>query len=304
MTKTPQLLTEKFLSSYDDKPQHMNELGSFVFYRTYSRWLPNEGRRETWKEAVARAVEYNVGIEYLEEAKKSLKPDIDTLRKEAEQLFDNIFNLEQFLSGRTHWVGGADTGVADKFPLANFNCSFLNIESWEDANDLFYLLLVGTGVGFKTTKESAKGLPVIRNNVTLKHSEYNPLPKEERLENTELVELDNGYVKMYVGDSKEGWVQALSCYFDIHTKDEYKDVHTLKISYNSIRPAGERLVTFGGSASGHEPLKDMFENIKDVFQGKFAPVEEAGDGHVYIRPIHVLDVGNLIGNNVVVGGKL
>src|SRR5690554_7488922 len=67
--------------------------------------------------------------------------------REAEELFDNIFNLRQFLSGRTHWVGGADTKVAEKFPLANFNCSFIEITKWNDLAELFYLLLVGTGVG-------------------------------------------------------------------------------------------------------------------------------------------------------------
>src|SRR5690625_5971162 len=78
-----------------------------------------------------------------------------------------MFNLRQFLSGRTLWVGGSEQGVAEKFPLANFNCSFLNIESWLDFGDLFYLLLVGTGVGLKSTKTMAAGLKQFRNDVKI-----------------------------------------------------------------------------------------------------------------------------------------
>lgn len=202
------LLSESFLSQYPDQPEHMNELSQFVFYRTYSRWLDKENRRETWKEAVARAVNYNVGLS-IEQFKRNNIRDkdgkfLEGMKQEAEALFHNIFNLRQFLSGRTHWVGGADTGVAEKYPLANFNCSFLNIESWEDLGDLFYLLLVGVGVGFKCTKEMARNLDPIRTNFTLLHSEYEPVPKEQRLERTKINVMDNGYAKIYVGDSKEG----------------------------------------------------------------------------------------------------
>lgn len=198
------LLRDEFIEQYPDAPEHMNELGSFVFYRTYSRWLPDEERRETWKEAIRRAVEYNVSISIDEFKKNGITPQFDKIQAEAETLFDNIFNLRQFLSGRTHWVGGAKTGVAEKFPLANFNCSFVNITKWKDLVDLFYLLLVGCGVGFKCTKDMARNLPPVRTNFELIHSEYNPLPKSERLEFTNFQTMTNGYAKIYIGDSKEG----------------------------------------------------------------------------------------------------
>ena len=54
-----QLLTDKFIARFPDFPNHMNELGKFVYYRTYSRWLPEMKRRETWKETCRRSVEYN-----------------------------------------------------------------------------------------------------------------------------------------------------------------------------------------------------------------------------------------------------
>ncbi|CAB4142408.1 RTPR, ribonucleoside-triphosphate reductase, adenosylcobalamin-dependent [uncultured Caudovirales phage] len=293
------LLSNEFIAQYPDAPDHMNQLSSFVFYRTYSRWLEDKNRRETWKETCARAVEYNVGLAKTHYEKIGLKYNQQELVNEAEALFDSMFNLKQFLSGRTLWIGG--TKASEKYPLGNFNCSFTNIEKWEDLSELFYLLLVGTGVGFKCTKKMADNLPKVRTDVTLIHSDYNPLPTNERLELTDVHILENGYAKMLIGDSKEGWVSALKWYFKLITEPLYREIHTIKISYNSVRPKGERLKTFGGTASGHEPLREMFEGFDKVLKNEIdttlAPIV---DGQV--RPIHILDMGNLIGNNVVVGG--
>jgi len=320
--ETKQLLTDEFITQYPDFPPHMNALGTFVYYRTYSRFLPEKGRRETWKETVRRATEFNVGLAVKHHERIGYPVDYEWHRKEAEMLFENMFNLRQFLSGRTLWVGGADGGVAEKYPLANFNCSFVNIASWSDLGDLFYLLLVGTGVGFKCTKAMVAALPPIRTNTTLLHSEYEPVPKSARYESTVLRDMANGYAKIYVGDSKEGWVDSLRVYLDILTKPEYEHIHTVKISYNSVRPNGERLNTFGGTASGPEPLREMFDGIDRVLKNEIdpslAPLDEAypdpygllaarDDDRKYedyrrVRPIHILDIGNLIGNNVVVGG--
>lgn len=307
----------------------MNALGKFVYLRTYSRFLSAEGRRENWRETVRRATEYNVqlGVKHMDRI--GYGADIEWHRKEAEALFDAMFHLRQFLSGRTLWVGGAENGVADKYPLANFNCSFINIKSWADLGDLFYLLLVGTGVGFKCTKEFAANLPPIRTNTTLLHSDYVAVPKAARYESTQLRDMANGYAKIYVGDSKEGWVDSLRTYLRILTEPAFEHIHTVKISYNSVRPNGERLNTFGGTASGPEPLREMFDGINRVLKNEIDPslaplnfshpsvIDESfdyfegvrnvhgnKDYDVYkrVRPIHILDIGNLIGNNVVVGG--
>jgi len=307
------LLTDEFINKYPDTPEHMSELGTFVFYRTYSRWLEYKGRRETWKEAIRRAVEYNVNLGFRQIEKNKINFNRDKMRIEAETLFDNIFNLRQFLSGRTHWVGGAESNVADKFPLANFNCSFINIKKWKDISNLFYLLLIGTGVGIKCTKENAKQLTKLRTNLKVIHSEYNPLSKSERIEHTRLIDMKNGYAKIWIGDSKEGFVEALKYYIDILHNYDYEHIHTVKISYNSIRPQGERLRTFGGTASGHLPLKEMFEGINKVIKGTlyegYPKMDETiykdyEDEEVFVqpRPIHILDICNLIGANVVVGG--
>ena len=304
MTTQRQLLTDQFIGKYPDFPAHMNALGTFVFYRTYSRFLPAEGRRETWRETVRRAVEYNVGLGVSHIEKIGYKLDFAEFQKEAEEMFDSMFNLRQFLSGRTMWIGGGENEVAEKYPLANFNCSFINIRSWDDLGDLFYLLMVGTGVGFKATKEFAEELAPIRTNTTLINAPYEPVAKSERLEKSKFVDLGNGFAKIYVGDSKEGWVEALRLYFDILTVRE--EIHTVKISYNSVRPKGERLNTFGGTASGHEPLAEMFAGIDRVLKNQIdttlAPIETDEKGYGKVRPVHILDIGNLVGANVVVGG--
>lgn len=164
-----------------------------------------------------------------------------------------------------------------------------------------------TGVGFKSTKKLASKMDKIRVNTTLLHSDYNPVEVEQRLEDTKVVKMENGFAKIYVGDSKDGWVNSLREYFKLLTQPENEDIHTIKISYNSVRPKGERLKTFGGTASGHEPLKEMFEGIDDVLKNKIdtylTPIETDEKGYGAVRPIHILDIGNLIGANVVVGGK-
>jgi ribonucleoside-triphosphate reductase (thioredoxin) len=318
MTK---LLTDEFIAKYPDFPVHMNALGQFVYYRTYSRFLPEKGRRETWKETCRRATEYNVGLAVKHIEKIGYEVDYDKHRKEAEEFFNNMFNLRQFLSGRTLWVGGAENGVADKYPLSNFNCSFLNVRSWSDLGDLFYLLLVGTGVGFKCTKEFAAELAPIRTNVEVIHEPYIQRYPVTKIADTSLHVLeDEQKAVIHVGDSKEGWVDSLRKFFEVLTEAKYEHIQTIGIYYDYVRPKGARLNTFGGTASGYEPLQEMFEGITKVLRNEIdpnlAPLEIADRKATYneddeingyveymkVRPIHILDIGNLIGNNVVVGG--
>lgn len=302
-----EFLSTKFVEEYvKNNPNPLNELGEFVYYRTYSRWLQSKGRREYWHETVKRAIEYNMSLEYKRLLEVGYPIDLKGMKQEAENLFKSIYETKQFPSGRTLWLGNANEVVNKEFALGNFNCAFLNIKTWEDLSQLFYLLMVGTGVGFRSTKKSASKMPRIRINTTLLHSEYKPVLVKQRLENTKVVKMDNGFAKIYVGDSKNGWIQALKEYFDLLTQKEHEDIHTIKVSYNSVRPKGERLKTFGGTASGFQPLKEMFEGIDNVFKNKIDsyldPIVADEKGYGQVRPIHILDIGNLIGANVVVGG--
>ncbi len=156
------LLTDDFISKYKHADSPMTQLGSFVYYRTYSRFLPEEKRREFWWETVRRAVEYNCSL-------------VPTTRQEAEELYDNIFHLRQFLSGRTFWVG--QTPVAGHYPMSNYNCSFQIIDSFDSFRDIFYLLMVGSGVGVRILNDDVTKMPKARVDYELIHKDYTAIPR-------------------------------------------------------------------------------------------------------------------------------
>ena len=277
------ILSQEFLSPYKHSPNPMDQLGAFVYTRTYSRFLPRLGRREFWWETVCRAVEYNC----------SLAP---TSREEAEKLYDNIYHMRQFLSGRTLWVGG--TPVADQYPMANYNCAFTVIDNFSAYHDLFYLLMVGSGVGVRVLKSDAEKLPPVRTDLEILHKSYAPLAPRDRLEYTDLT-FSRDTATLAIGDSKEGWAQALTHYFDIITNREYRGLHRLVVIYDSIRPKGERLKTFGGTASGFGSMMAMIDKIHKVIA---AAGSRSGCQWVSLKPIDLLDIANIIGENVVSGG--
>ncbi len=278
------ILSDGFISKYKHMPNPMNQLGSFVYYRTYSRWLPEENRREYWWETVRRAVEYNCSL-------------VPTTREEAEKLFDNIFNLRQFLSGRTFWVGGTDVSL--NYPMSNYNCAFQVIDNFTAFKDLFYLLMVGSGVGVRVLKDDVSKLPKVRADFEVIHEDYTPIPMNQREDSTSLVFAHNSIATIVIGDSKEGWTQSIDLFFKLIYSNEYRNIKTVIINYNNVRPKGERLKSFGGTASGHQSIKNMFIKIVKVIKKR-----AVYDEHrlVKLRPIDCLDIANIIGENVVVGG--
>ncbi len=282
--KDDRLLSDDFISKYKHKASPMEALGNFVFYRTYSRFLHEEKRREFWWETVRRSVEYNCSL-------------VPTTRSEAEELFDNIFNLRQFLSGRTFWVGNTD--VARHYPMANFNCAFQVVNSFEAYRDIFYLLMIGSGVGVRILKDDVATLPKVRTDYELIHKDYTPAEKHQREDNSSVKFTHNNTVRITIGDSKEGWVQSLDHFFKLIYATEYRNIKTIIVDYDHVRPLGERLKTFGGTASGHSSLKTMFEKINRII-AKRGLLEESK--RVKLRPIDCLDIANIIGENVVVGG--
>ncbi|NCD07650.1 MAG: ribonucleoside-triphosphate reductase, adenosylcobalamin-dependent, partial [Spirochaetia bacterium] len=278
------ILSDEFLSKYKHLPNPMNQLGSFVYYRTYSRWLNVENRRENWWETVRRAVEYNC----------SLAP---TSKEEAEEIFDNIFNLRQFVSGRTFWIGG--TTVSEKFACGNFNCAGELIDNIKAFEDLFYLLMIGSGVGIRLLKEDVEKLPYFKVDFNLINEAYHPIEKRKRTDNTSLIfDSDSKSVaKIIIGDSKEGWVKSLGYFLSLLTDHSFRDIKTIIINYDNVRPKGEKLKTFGGTASGYESIMIMFNKIAKLLK-KYNHDKEK----VKLKPIDCLDICTMIGENVVVGG--
>lgn len=275
------LLSDEFISKYKHIKNPMTPLGEFTYYRTYSRWIPELNRREYWWETVQRVVEDNCHL-------------LPTAVEEAEKLYDNIFNLRQFPSGRSLWIAG--TKSCEDFPLAQFNCSGVVIDSFKKFGELFHALLVGAGVGFRVLlKTDVEKLPPVRNNIEIIHKTYKAVSKKSRNEYTSL-KFKKNKVEIIVGDSKIGWIKALDYMLDFITNKDYKFIDTVVINYNNVRPMGERLKTFGGFASGHTSLKGMLDNIYRVIDTR------VNSGSTQLKSIDCMDIANLIAQNVKVGG--
>jgi len=286
-------LSEDILKRYESINPPMTELGEFVYVRTYSRWLPEKGRREKWLETITRTIEYNIGLEleYLETEQPWLNFEtiIKGMKEEAKELLDNMFHLRQFASGRTMWV--ANTPVSRMYPLANFNCSFMVLDNFQAFAEMFYLLMLGSGTGFRTMPYDVEKMPTYRTGIKTVMKPYEPVAKENRLEHTNLI-IKGNKAEIVVGDSKQGWVSALDIYFQLRSHFLYKEITEIVFNFDSVRPKGEMLKKFGGRASGHQSIQIMFTKIDKV-------MERAGGK---LKPIDVLDIGNIIAENVVSGG--
>ena len=284
-TADRKLITDEFISNYKHLPNPMSAIGTFVFYRTYSRFLPEYRRREFWYEVVRRIVDYNC----------SLVPT--TSQEEAEEIYDNIFNLRQFMSGRTNWIG--NTPVSFEYPMANFNCAFKIIDSFESFSEIFYLSMIGSGVGLRILKEDIEKLPRVRIDYDIIHEEYVSTPVKEREDSTSIIFKNNSLVKIIVGDSKEGWMSAIETYFNVLYSHKYRNIKTIVFNYNNVRPKGEVLKKMGGTASGYESLKTMFVKIDKIIKSN---LRFENNKTIKLRPINVLDICTSIGENVVSGG--
>ena len=284
-------LSDTFIEKYRNK-QPLKQLGSFVYYRTYSRWNAEKGRRETWLETVRRAVEYNCSL------------DSHCTEKEAQELFDNVFNLRSFLAGRTFWIGG--TQSVKTHPLANFNCAGIVIDGYEKFSELFYVLTLGVGGGVRISKniDIKEKFPPIRY-VKIINKKYEEKPKEERKESTSLeftfnsMGEQNKRAVIIVGDSKEGWSDSLKIYLELLTEWKYDYITEIEINYDSVRPKGEELKQFGGYASGPKTLMNMFNKFNKIIKKRY---KENNNKRVFLKSIDLLDFANIIAENVVIGG--
>ena len=204
------------------KGEHlMDQYQQFIHKSRYARWMPEESRRETWSETVNRYV--------------SFWKDRDQITaKEGQKLYDAIHNLEVMPSMRCMMTAGV---ALDKDNVAGFNCSYLHIDSPRSFDELMYVLMCGTGVGFSVERNFINKLPEIA----------------ESFHKTDSL--------IVVSDSKIGWASAF--------RELIAMLYAGKIpqwDVSRVRGSGERLKTFGGRASGPEPLIDLFNFCIEVFQ--------------------------------------
>lgn len=234
--------------------QQMTDYQNYIAKSRYSRYLPDQKRREHWPETVSR---------YFDFMQKSLQDKkgytlTGELRDELEQA---VVNLEVMPSMRALMTSGK---ALERSNVAAFNCSYLPVDDPKSFDEAMYILLCGTGVGFSVEAKNVNKLPEVPDKIF------------------------DSQTTIVVSDSKEGWAKALRQMISLLYAGEAP-----KWDVSKVRPAGAKLKTFGGRASGPEPLEDLFKfaikKFKDSVGRKLTTVE-----------CH--DIMCKIGEVVVVGG--
>ena len=231
------------------------EYQSFIHLSRYSRWLPDEGRRETWIETVSRFSNF-MQIHL----KKNLGVEIES--EKWRQIEDYIIGLSVMPSMRALMTAGT---ALERENVAGYNCSYIPIDNPKAFDEILYILMNGTGVGFSVERQYADKLPTI---------------PDREFEKTDDV--------VSVSDSKEGWARAF--------KDLISYLYTCripKINVSKVRPAGQRLKTFGGRASGPQPLVNLFDFVIEKFKNAKGRKLNSMECH---------DIACKTGEVVVVGG--
>ena len=227
---------------------------NFIALSRYARWKDDEQRRETWSETVDRY------FDYMENHLKK-KHGYTLTKALREKLNDSILSLGTMPSMRALMTAGV---ALDRCHVAGYNCSYIPVDSPRSFDECMYILMCGTGVGFSVERENVDKLPVVN----------------EHFEKSSTV--------IKVADSRPGWSRALRELISLLYAGQ---IPTWDVS--EIRPAGARLKTFGGRASGPAPLIDLFKFCIQKFEG-------AKGRRLF--PVECHDIMCKIGEVVVVGG--
>lgn len=233
------------------------ELGlyeSFIAKSRYSRYVDEKRRREHWPETVERYVSFM--------EKHLLKKHNYKIESELrDNIYNSILNLEVMPSMRALMTAGP---ALEKDNTAGYNCSYVAVDDTTSFDEAMYTLLCGTGVGFSVEEHMVNKLPEVPQ--TLFKSE----------------------TTIVVSDSKAGWAKALRQLIALLYAGEVPDWDLRK-----VRKKGARLKTFGGRASGPEPLDSLFRFVVQKFS--------SATGRK-LTPIECHDIMCKIGEVVVVGG--
>lgn len=201
----------------------MDQYQQFIHKSRYARWLDDKGRRETWAETVQRYIDFFID-----------RGQLDAYSQQTQEIYDAIYDLEIMPSMRCMMTAGE---ALKRDNVAGFNCSYLHIDHVRAFDELMYVLMCGTGVGFSVERNFINQLPEVA----------------ESMHETDTT--------IVVADSKMGWASA------------YRELISLlysgkipKWDMRKVRPAGSRLKTFGGRASGPEPLDDLFHFTVGIFR--------------------------------------
>ncbi len=156
----------------ESKKYFKNQLSEYIYYSTYSRWLDDKGRRETWVETIDRYVAF---------MRENLKEKLTDA--EYDEIREYMREMKVMGSMRLLWSAGAAARASN---VCVYNCSFIAPTSWQDFAEIMYISMCGTGVGFSVERQNVESLPIIK--------------RQGRTERARHV----------IQDHKEGWGDALS----------------------------------------------------------------------------------------------
>jgi len=258
------------------KEVNYTKLGEIIDCRTYRR-LKTDGTRETGYESLERVTKYNVEL-----AKGYINQE--HLDREYQLLLSKLSKLQVSTSNRARWAAGSKTITYN--PICAYNCSCLAIDSLDKFSTLMFNLMLGAGVGFRVFDRDINQLPTIKNKgLAISFKPYEPKPKQDRVENTYWT--NNTLV---VGDSKEGWTTSVLLLLEeLHNGSR----ESILVDVDNIRPWGEPLRTFGGTASGPEALVKTIKDIDLIV--KECPSDR-------LRSIDCMDISCCIAVQIAVGG--
>ena len=231
---------------------------AFIHTSRYARWLEDENRREQWGETVSRYMK-NIVHRALPSVGEP-KDNFDYGATERE-IRDSILGLEVMPSMRSLMTAGT---AANRDNTCMYNCSYLVIDDPKAFDEAMFILLCGTGVGFSCERQYIRNLPEV----------------PEKLFDSETT--------IVVRDSKEGWAKSYRLLVSMLYAGEIP-----QWDVSLVRPAGARLKTFGGRASGPDPLVDLFKFTIEKFKGAVGR---------RLSSIECHDLMCKIGEIVVVGG--
>jgi len=230
------------------------EYQQFIHLSRYARWDYDQGRRETWHETIERY--FTFFTEHLEETCGYVLTNGERVGLE-----NSVKELEVMPSMRCLMTAGP---ALKKENVSGYNCSYVKVDNQRSFDEILYVLMNGTGVGFSVEEAYTNQLPVVPD---------------------QLYETDTTIV---VADSKLGWARSFKELISL-----LYGGHIPKWDISKVRSAGAPLKTFGGRASGPDPLVDLFNFTVDTFKNSLGRK---------LRPIEAHDIVCKTAEIVVVGG--
>jgi ribonucleoside-triphosphate reductase len=259
-------LDPAFLAPYRDRRPAWGVIGEITYLRTYSRFIESENRNERFWETCRRVVEGAFSILKQHQRNNHLRFDDAEGQRKAQDMFERMFAFKFLPPGRGLFFMGT-RALELKGAAACNNCGFCSTKDIDvDFSDPFVTLMdfsmLGVGMGFDVR---GAGKVVIQSPI------YDPVHPH------------------VVGDSREGWVEAVRVVLDAFVgKNRLPTV----FDYSKVRREGALLRTFGGTASGPQPLMELIETIKAILLANVG------------RPVSktvIVDIANYIGKCVVAG---